>query len=36
MHGNVIEFQARGKQVHIECNQPIVDGDRPVFAMRRR
>ena len=36
MHGNVIEFRAGGKQVRIECNQPIVDSDRPVFAMRRR
>ena len=35
MHGNVIEFQAGCKQVRIECNKPIVDSDRPVFAMRR-
>jgi hypothetical protein len=31
----VIEFQAGGKQVRIECNQAIVDSDRPVFTMRR-
>jgi len=36
IHGNVIEFQAGSKQVRIECNQPIVDSDRPIFAMRRR
>src|SRR5579871_2043431 len=35
VHGSVIEFQAGGKQVRIECNQPVVDRDRPVFAMRR-
>lgn len=35
IHGNVIEFQAGGKQVRIECNQPIVDSDRPVFVRRR-
>lgn len=33
--GNVIEFRAGGKQVRIECNKLIVDGDRPVFAIRR-
>jgi len=36
IHGNEIEFQAGSKQVRIECSQPIVDIDRPVFAMRRR
>ena len=35
IHDNVIEFQAGSKQVRIECNKPIVDGDLPVFAMRR-
>jgi len=35
IHSNVIEFQAGSKQVRIECNKPIVDSDRPVFAMRR-
>ena len=35
IHGNVIEFQAGSKQVRIECNKPIVDADRPVFALRR-
>jgi hypothetical protein len=35
IHGNVIEFQAGGKQVRIECNQPVVDQDRPVFVGRR-
>jgi len=35
IHGNVIEFQAGSKKVRIECNKPIVDSDRPVFAMRR-
>jgi hypothetical protein len=35
IHGNVIEFQAGSKQVRIECSKPIVDSDRPVFAMRR-
>ena len=33
IHGNVIEFQAGGKQVRIECDKPIVDSDRPVFAL---
>jgi len=32
---DVIEFQAGGKQVRIECNRPIVDSEHPVFAMRR-
>jgi hypothetical protein len=36
VHANMIEFQAGSKQVRIVCNQPIVDSDRPVFAMRRR
>jgi hypothetical protein len=35
IHGNLIEFQAGGKRVHIECSKPIVDFDRPVFARRR-
>lgn len=35
MSGNVIEFGAGGKQVRIECNKPIVDSDRPVFAIHR-
>lgn len=35
IHANVIEFQAGSKQVRIECNKPIVDSDRPVFALRR-
>ena len=35
IHGNVIEFQAGGAQVRIECDKPIVDFDRPVFALRR-
>jgi hypothetical protein len=35
LHGSVIEFQAGGKPVRIECNKPIVDTDRPVFAMHR-
>ena len=35
IRGNLIEFQAGGKQVRIECNKPIVGSDRPVFAMRR-
>lgn len=33
--GNVIEFRAGSKQVRIECNKPIVDSDRPVFAIHR-
>jgi hypothetical protein len=36
VRGNVIEFQAGGKQVRIECNQPIVDSDRPVFVLHRQ
>ena len=36
IHGNEIEFQAGSKQVRIECSQPIVDSDRPVFVMRRQ
>ncbi|HEY2014134.1 MAG TPA: hypothetical protein VGH38_11580 [Bryobacteraceae bacterium] len=35
LHGNAIEFRAGAKQVRIECNRPIADSDRPVFAMRR-
>jgi hypothetical protein len=35
IHGNLIEFQAGGKQVRIECNKTIVDSDRPVFVRRR-
>jgi hypothetical protein len=35
IYGNVIEFQAGGRQVRIECDKPIVDSDRPVFALRR-
>jgi hypothetical protein len=34
IHGSVIEFQAGSKHVRIECNKPIVDSDRPVFARR--
>ncbi|HEY7336706.1 MAG TPA: hypothetical protein VH639_17565 [Bryobacteraceae bacterium] len=36
IHDSVIEFQAGGKMVRIECDRPIVGEDRPVFAMRRR
>jgi len=36
IHGNEIKFQAGSKQVRIECSQPIVDSDRPVFVMRRQ
>jgi hypothetical protein len=36
IHGSMIEFQAGSKQVRIECNKPIVDFDRPVFALRRQ
>ncbi len=35
IHRNVIEFRAGNKQVRIECNKPIVDSDRPIFALRR-
>lgn len=35
IHANTIEFQAGGKQVRIECTQPIVESDRPVLARRR-
>jgi hypothetical protein len=34
-HGNVIEFQADGRQVRIECNRSIVDGERPVWVRRQ-
>jgi hypothetical protein len=34
IHGNVVDFRAGSSQVRIECNQPIVDSDRPVFARR--
>lgn len=34
-HGNVLEFEAGGKQVRIECNRSIIDGDRPVFVRRQ-
>ena len=36
IHGNLIEFRAGSKQVRIECNKPILNSDRPVFAMHRR
>jgi len=36
IHGNVIEFQAGGKQVRIECNRLLVDSDPPVFTKRRQ
>ncbi len=35
VHGSVIEFQAGGKQVRIECNQSVVDGERPVWVRRQ-
>lgn len=35
IRGSVIEFQAGGKQVRIECNKAIVDSDRPIFARHR-
>lgn len=34
--GNVIEFRAGAKEVRIECTKPVVEGDRPVYAIRRR
>jgi hypothetical protein len=34
IHGSMIEFEAGGKQVRIECNQPIADSDRVVFVRR--
>jgi hypothetical protein len=34
IHDNLIEFRVDSKQVRIECNKPIVDADRPVFALR--
>ena len=35
MHGNLIEFDAGGHHVRIECNKTIVDDNRPVFIMRQ-
>ncbi|HTA41248.1 MAG TPA: hypothetical protein VK789_02305 [Bryobacteraceae bacterium] len=35
-HGNAIEFQAGSTPVRIECNEEIVDSDRPVFVRRQR
>lgn len=35
MHDHVIEFQAHGRQVRIECDQAIVDSEEPVFVRRR-
>ncbi len=35
IHDNVIEFQAGGTQVRIECNSQLVDSSRPVFIRRR-
>ena len=32
IHDNVVEFEAGGKQVRIECKRPIIDGERPVFV----
>jgi len=32
--GNVIEFHAGSKLVRIECTKPIVDSERPVFALQ--
>ena len=34
IHDNVIEFRVDARQVRIECDQSIVDGDRPVFVRR--
>jgi hypothetical protein len=34
IHDNVIEFQAGGKQIRIECDKPLVDSARPVFIRR--
>ena len=36
IRGNAIEFTAGSSQVRIECNQPIMDSDRPVFVIRRQ
>jgi hypothetical protein len=35
IRGNSIEFTVDGKQVRIECNQPITHPDRPVFVRRQ-
>jgi len=35
IHGSVIEFKVGSRQVRIECNKPIVDSDRSVFARRQ-
>jgi hypothetical protein len=35
IHGSVIEFRVGSRRVRIECNKPIVDSDRPVFARRQ-
>ncbi|HEV2447603.1 MAG TPA: hypothetical protein VGS58_16850, partial [Candidatus Sulfopaludibacter sp.] len=32
IHGNVIQFEADGKQVRIECDKAVVDADRPVYT----
>lgn len=34
-HENVVQFDAGGRRVRIECNQWIVDRDRAVFVMHR-
>lgn len=33
IHGNLIEFEAGGHQVRIECNRSIFDGERPVLVV---
>lgn len=35
LSGSVIEFEAGGKHVRIECNNSIIERDRAVFLMRR-
>jgi hypothetical protein len=35
-HENLVEFEAGGRRIRIECNRPIVDSDHPVSVMRRQ
>ena len=32
IHGNVIQFDAGGRQVRIECDKPVVDAERQVYT----
>jgi len=35
VHGNAIDFLARGHRVHIQCKQPIAGSDSPVYVFQQ-